>query len=105
MTIWWVCAEFETPREGCTSTVQDFHVWHVHRWGYFAYETNAMTIDGFVQRGNADLLVNEYEAVIGLYLVDYFQRQTIVRGADIQGVATAIEAPVHRDVLGASGPM
>ncbi|MCB9156666.1 MAG: G8 domain-containing protein [Caldilineaceae bacterium] len=103
LTIWWVCTEFEIPREGCTSTMKDFHVWHVHRWGYFAYETNAMTIDGFVQRGDAELLTNEYEAVIGLYLVDYFQRQTVVRGADIQGVATAIEAPVNRDVRGASG--
>ncbi|MEZ4676710.1 MAG: G8 domain-containing protein [Caldilineaceae bacterium] len=103
LTIWWVCTEWETPRDACTSTVKDFHVWHHHRWGYFAYETNQMLIDGFVVRGDPAILENEFEDVTGLFLVDYFQRRTVIRNADIQGVATAIDAPVHRDVRGSSG--
>ncbi len=103
LTIWWVCTEYETPRDECTSTIQAFRVWHHHRWGYFAYETNQMLIDGFTVRGDETLLSNEYEDVTGLFLVDYFQRRTIIRNADIQGIATAIDAPVHRDVRGSSG--
>lgn len=103
LTIWWVCTEYETPRDNCTSTVQNFRVWHNHRWGYFAYETNQMTLAGFTQRNDPALLTNEFEEVIGLYLIDYFQRKTIIRQADIQGAATAIVAPVHRDVRGTTG--
>lgn len=40
----------------------------------------------------------------GLYLVDYFQRRTVVRSADIQGAAAAIDAPVNRDIRDATGP-
>lgn len=103
LTIWWVCTDYETPIDSCWSTVQEFRVWHNHRWGYFAYETNQMTLDRFTVRGDASVLTNPYEALIGLYLVDYFQRRTVIRHADIQGAATAIEAPVHRDVRGTSG--
>ena len=103
LTIWWVCTDYETPIDSCWSTVQEFRVWHNHRWGYFAYETNQMTLDGFTLRGDASVLTNSYEALIGLYLVDYFQRRTVIRNADIQGAATAIEAPVHRDIRGTSG--
>lgn len=104
ITIWWVCTMFEMPRDSCFSTLRDFHVWHHHRWGYFAYETNQMTIDGFVTRGEASILQNVYESVTGLYLVDYLQRRTVIRNADIQGMATGIVAPVNRDVRGATGP-
>ncbi|MEZ4731979.1 MAG: G8 domain-containing protein [Caldilineaceae bacterium] len=103
LTIWWVCTDYETPIDSCSSTVHEFRVWHNHRWGYFAYETNQMTLDRFTHRGDATLLANPYESLIGLYLVDYFQRRTVIRNADIQGVATAIEAPVHRDIRGSSG--
>jgi len=104
LTIWWVCTDYETPIDSCSSTVHEFRIWHNHRWGYFAYETNQMTLDRFTHRGDATLLTNPYESLIGLYLVDYFQRRTVIRNADIQGVATAIEAPVHRDIRGSSGP-
>ncbi|MEZ4510507.1 MAG: G8 domain-containing protein [Chloroflexota bacterium] len=103
ITIWWVCAEFETPREGCSSLMKDFVVWHHHRWGYFGYETNAMTIDGFIHRGDVTRLENEYELVTSLYLVDYFQRQTVIRNADLQGAMLGIEMPVNRDVRGSDG--
>ncbi|MCB0185532.1 MAG: hypothetical protein KDE31_14790, partial [Caldilineaceae bacterium] len=104
LTIWWVCAEYETPRDNCFSTVQEFRVWHHHRWGYFAYETNQLLLDHVTVRGDVAVLANEYENVTALYLVDYFQRKTTIRHADLQGMAIAIEAPVHRDVRGSSGP-
>ena len=104
LTIWWVCTEFETPRDGCSSLVQDFRVWHHHRWGYFAYETNQMTLDGFVHRGDPDVLTNPHENPIGMFLVDYAQRRTVIRHADIQGAGIGIVAPVNRDVRGSSGP-
>jgi hypothetical protein len=84
--------------------VKDFRVWHHHRWGYFAYETNQMTVDGFTHRGDAEVLTNPYEGAIGMFLVDYLQRRTVVRNADIQGAAIGIVAPVHRDIRGSSGP-
>jgi hypothetical protein len=104
LTIWWVCTEFENPRDSCSSLVKDFRVWHHHRWGYFAYETNQMTVDGFVHRGDPDVLTNVHESVTGMFLVDYFQRRTVIRKADIQGAATGIVAPVNRDIRGTSGP-
>ena len=103
LTIWWMCTEFETPRDACTSTVDGFRVWHHHRWGYFGYETSRMTLQGFTHRGDASVLTNVYESPTGLYLVDYLQRLTVVRNADIQGAATGIVAPVNADVRGASG--
>jgi hypothetical protein len=39
-----------------------------------------------------------------MFLVDYFQRRTVIRNADIQGAATGIVAPVNRDVRGTGGP-
>lgn len=104
LTIWWVCTDFEDPRDTCSSRVEDFRVWHNHRWGYFGYETNQMTIERFTHRGDPSVLTNPFESLVGLYLVDYFQRRTVIRQADIQGVATAIVAPVNRDIRGTSGP-
>ena len=103
LTIWWMCTEFETPRDACSSLVESFRVWHHHRWGYFGYETSKMTLRGFVHRGDVSVLTNQYESVTALYLVDYLQRQTIVQNADIQGAATGIVAPVNADVRGATG--
>lgn len=103
ITIWWVCTEYETPREGCSSLMQDFAIWHHHRWGYFGYETNAMTIDHFIHRGDMSRLENEFEVVTSLYLVDYLQRQTVIRNADLQGAMLGIEMPVHRDARGSDG--
>lgn len=104
LTVWWMCTEFETPREGCSSLVKDFRIWHHHRWGYYGYETSRMTLDGFTHRGDVAVLSNRYESVTGLQLVDYMQRRTVIQGADIQGAAVGIVAPVHADVRGASGP-
>jgi len=103
LTIWWMCTLFESPRDGCSSLVDEFRVWHHHRWGYFGYETSRMTLRGFTHRGDVSVLTNGYENVTALFLVDYLQRQTVVQDADIQGAATGIVAPVNADVRGATG--
>ena len=103
LTIWWVCAEFETPHDNCASTVVDFNVWHFHRWGYFGYEVNQLTIDGFVARGDPSVLNVPYESVTGLWFGDYMQRKVTIQNADLQGLDTGIELPSHRDVRRASG--
>ena len=105
LTIWWVCTEYETSRPGCWSEVRDFRVWHAHRWGYFGYETSGMVLEGFVLRGDAAVLTNIHEGLIAFYLVDYMQRLTVVRHADVQGAATGIVGPVHRDTRGLDGPL
>jgi len=84
--------------------VENFRVWHHHRWGYYGYETSRMTLQGFTHRGDVSALTNVHENVTALHLVDYLQRQTVIRGADIQGATTGIVAPVNADVRGATGP-
>ena len=103
LTIWWVCTEYETPRDSCTSLVKDFRLWHHHRWGYFGYETNQLTLDGFVHRGDVDILSNQYESVTAFQLEDYMQRRLTIRNADVQGAAYGMIGPVHRDRRGSSG--
>ncbi len=103
LTIWWVCTEWETPRNACSSVVKDFRVWHHHRWGYFAYETHQMTLDGFTHRGDQSVLANPNESVIAIYHADYMTSKEIIRNADLQGAARAIVAPAHRGRAGSSG--
>ena len=98
LTIWWICAEFERPYDGCASTIKNFSVWHFHRWGYFGYETNQLTIDGFVVRGDSQILTNEFENPTGLWFGDYMQRRLTIQNADIQGVRTGIILPSNRDI-------
>jgi len=55
MTAWWLGTYFETVK-GNAGVIKDFVVWHHHKWGYFGYETNNLTIDGFIARGDATIL-------------------------------------------------
>ena len=50
LTIWWECTRGDFPRDNCSSQIESFHVWHHHRWGYYGYETNNMTLQDFVMR-------------------------------------------------------
>ena len=84
LTIWWECTVFETPNDNCSSNVDSFRVWHHHRWGYFGYETNNMTLDNFTVRGDAAILSNRFENVVGIEFSDYLQRNLTIVNADIQ---------------------
>lgn len=103
LTVWWLCTEFETPRDTCFSSIKNFQIWHHHRWGYFGYETNQMEIDGFKHRGDPRTTKTNHEQVVGILLGDYMTRRVIIRNADIQGAMTAIQMPTHRDIRGAAG--
>jgi hypothetical protein len=52
-----------------------------------------LVFDGWVQRGDASLLFNTNESIMGLYFGDYLARNTIVRNSDLQGLRYGIFAP------------
>lgn len=103
LTIWWQCMYGETPRSGCSSHLDSFRVWHHHRWGYYGYETSAMTLDSFVVRGDPDVLSNRYESVSGLEFGDYGQYDLVIANPDIQNVRTGIRMPTFRGERGSTG--
>ena len=105
LTIWWECTVFETPNDNCSSNVDSFRVWHHHRWGYFGYETNNMTLDNFTVRGDAAILSNRFENVVGIEFSDYLQRNLTIVNADIQNVSTGINMSSMRDERFATGPV
>jgi|GEM_PF-3004437 len=104
MTVWWVCATFETPHDNCSSNLDSFNVWHHHRWGFYGYETNNMTLENFVIRGDEAALSNQFELVRGLEFGDYLQRNLVVSNADIQNMEIGMRLPAFRDERGATGP-
>lgn len=104
LTVWWACTFGETPFDECSSRLDSFRVWHHHRWGYYGYETNNMTMDGFVVRGDPEVLENQFEIVQGLEFGDYMQRNLVVSNVDIQNMNTGIRLPTFRDVRNATGP-
>jgi len=79
--------------EGPAGTVKDFHVWNQFQWGYFGYETNNLTIDGFVSRGNLGHLPINDDAARGMWFADYQQTGLVIKNADIQGENVGIIAP------------
>jgi len=104
LTLWNVgagcCTDvFELP----VSTLKNTRVWHIGKWGVYDYGSNRVTFDGWVQRNDARLL---HEPTTGFFFGDYIARNTIIRHADIQNVATAIAVPFKvgdtRDIYGTS---
>ena len=94
-TTWWLGAFFETPK-GIAGTLKNSLVWHAFDAAYFTYETNKLTIDGFVVRGDPDDLKNNgYTHTTGLAFGDYMTRDAVVINADVQNVRRGIGVPVH----------
>jgi hypothetical protein len=85
-TYWDVNAENVTPLNGPGSTLKDLRVWHHHQLAAFAYESNKLTVDGFVARGDttqrADL------NPVGFYIGDYMAKDFTLRNADIQNLSS-----------------
>jgi hypothetical protein len=75
------------------STVRDFHLWHISRYGYYGYGQNRVTYDGWVQRGDKSILANHYEMNLGFWFGDYITRNLVIRNADIQGERIGIRPP------------
>jgi hypothetical protein len=89
LSYWWVNSFGTLPQNGGPSTILDFHVWHHYNWALFGYESNDLTLDGFVARGDAALAAVGNGA-IGLYFADYFSRNLVITHADLQGLGAGI---------------
>ncbi len=105
VTIWNLGANccldvYEMPE----STVSKTTVWHVGTKGFYGYASNRLTVDGWVQRGDASALANQDESVRGFYFSDYLVRNLVIRNADIQGLRIGIQLPAKvgdtRDIYG-----
>jgi PKD repeat protein len=92
MAYWWLGTNWETPLASA-GTIQSLVVWHQTFHGVFGYESNNLTIDGFVGRGDIAETTNAYNYSDGLYFGDYMTRGAIVENADIQNEATGINVP------------
>jgi hypothetical protein len=84
----WAVGTFGEVNYGSAGVVQNFYTWNLSQWGYFGYESNNLTINGFIDRGNASLAEG-----LGLWFADYQQQGLIVNNADVQGVLTGMDAP------------
>src|SRR5262249_11710036 len=71
--------------DAAESVVSNFHVWNVYGKGYYGYETNRLTFDGLVFRGDASAVANYSEGPIAIYSSDYFQQNFTITSSDIMG--------------------
>jgi len=90
MTVWWECTYGGYPNDNCSSRLDGFKLWHHHRWGFYGYPTNNLTLANFVVRGNPDILTNRYQLVTGIDFADYMSRNLSIINADIQNVRNGI---------------
>lgn len=95
LTYWWVCTDWRTPQPACSSTIKNFQVWHAHRWGIFAYQSYQLTLDGYVVRGDKQILNNKYENPQGFFAGDYDTMNGVLQNADIQNMGTGIIPPLN----------
>src|SRR5262249_36385734 len=77
--------KFNVNPNAAESVVKDFHVWNVYDKAYYNYETNMLTFDGLVARGDFSLLRGDICGATALYSGDYVQYNFTVENSDIQG--------------------
>ena len=87
LTIWWLgTAGVDAPVSGMpTSVVDNWRCWHTFSQGYFGYESNNLTIQNAVIRGDFDVLSTVIGSAVGIWGGDYYHRNFVLDGADIQG--------------------
>lgn len=103
LTIWWIGTFGDSPNEVNPSIIKDFRVWHHYYYGFYGYPSNRLTFDGFVARGDKDVVRNPYEFPLGIWFGDYMSKNVIVQNANIQGLRHGIIAPPFPDERGAEG--
>jgi hypothetical protein len=86
----WALGTFFLTNYGNAGVVQNLYLWNIQQWGYFGYETNNLTFDGFIQRGDP----SSGEG-LGMWFADYPQSGLIINNADIQGYGAGIIGPAH----------
>ena len=93
LSIWWLGTLDTSPLPVAESVVRDFRVWHHSRYGYYGYPANRLTFDGFVARGDKDVIANRHEFILGIWFGDYMNQDVVIRNADIQNLRTGIIPP------------
>src|SRR5262245_47723704 len=93
LTFWWLNSVDAAPQNGGERVVKDFRGWHITRYGFYGYPMNNVTFDGYVMRGDKNVLTNEHESALGMWFSDYMTHDLVVRRADIQGMRTGIIDP------------
>jgi hypothetical protein len=76
------------------SIVQNFHVWSVYADGYYGYNTDHLSFDGFVFIGDASVL-SRGEGPTALFSSDYVQKNFDVRNSDIENALHGFVASVQ----------
>jgi PKD repeat protein len=96
MTMWWIGTMSDAfYPDAQLSVMKDFVAWHFTTRGFFGYQTNNLTIDGLVLRGDFNNLNSGAQSmdITGVIFEDYLTRNLVIQNADIQGMGHGIEAP------------
>ncbi len=89
LTLWWM-GNFDSTPVGTAGVVQNTYAWNLWQWAYFGYQTTDLTLNGFFDVVNPD--TNNTQS-LGMWFGDYFQTNTVVTNADLQGENVGIEGP------------
>jgi PKD repeat protein len=92
LTIWNLGTNGYGNEVGTTAmgTIKDFVAWHCHDEGFFSYNIQNLTFDGFVVRGDARDLPNPSDWGQAWAASDYWSENVTIQNADIQGMAKGI---------------
>jgi PKD repeat protein len=98
LSFWWI--NFD-PAHNATplangGVIKNFVTWNMWSTGIYGYEATNITIDGFVDRGDASVMASGNGAS-GMQFSDYFTGGLVVQNSDIQGQAAGIIVPVNVD--------
>jgi hypothetical protein len=94
LTIWCLGVQggaILNPTQG-ESVIKGFRVWNVYSKAYYNYDTERLTFDGWVVRGDWSLMLQGKSGATGYYAGDYQARDLKIINSDLQGLAVGFEA-------------
>jgi PKD repeat protein len=91
LTYWEVGCTNGVPNSVGQSVIKDFKLWAFFNLGMFGYQSNNLTIDGFVARGD-NALLQAGSGATGFYGGDYIQKNLVITNADLQSLYIGIYA-------------
>jgi hypothetical protein len=94
MTIWCLGVQGATvlnPNQP-ESIIKDFKVWNVYARAYYNYDTEHLTFDGWVVRGDWSQLASGQDSAFGYFASDYQARDLKIINSDLQGLAVGFMA-------------
>jgi PKD domain/G8 domain len=74
--------------------IKNFVTWNLWGTGIYGYQASNITINGFVDYGDASKIAAD-SGTAGMQFQDYYTGGTLIENADIENVATGILAPVN----------